>query len=117
MSLLESLDRFGRVIDQRWVTSGGTAKDRWQYGYDRDSNRLYKENLLDATKSELLAYDGLNQLTSFSRGTLNGTKDGISGTASRTQAFDVDAAGNFDSVTAVTRGHNKQNEITSVSGA
>ena len=80
---------------------------------NRDSNRLYKENLL--------AYDGLNQLTSFSRGTLNGTKDGISGTASRTQAWDVDAAGNFDSVTtngtAVTRGHNKQNEITSVSGA
>src|SRR5262249_21658513 len=34
------LDRFGRVDDQRWLkTSTGTATDRFQYGYDRDSNR------------------------------------------------------------------------------
>src|SRR5207302_5698974 len=33
------LDRFGRVIDQYWLnTSTGTATDRFQYGYDRDSN-------------------------------------------------------------------------------
>jgi hypothetical protein len=33
------LDAFGRVIDQRWIgTSSGTATDRFQYGYDRDSN-------------------------------------------------------------------------------
>ena len=31
------LDRFGRVVDQRWIkTSSGTATDRFQYGYDRD---------------------------------------------------------------------------------
>src|SRR5439155_17806471 len=34
------LDRFGRVVDQRWlVTANGTHTDRFQYGYDRDSNR------------------------------------------------------------------------------
>ena len=27
------LNTFGRVVDQRWTTSGGTAKDRRQYGY------------------------------------------------------------------------------------
>jgi hypothetical protein len=106
------LDRFGRVIDQRWTTSGGTAKDRWQYGHDRDSNRLYKENLVDSSRSELYTYDGLNQLTTFARGTLNGTKDAISGSPSRTQSWDFDTAGNFDSVTtdgtSVTRSHNKQ---------
>jgi len=44
-----------------------------------------------------------------------------SGTASRTRSFDHDALGNFDSVTtngtALTRSHNKQNEVTAVSGA
>jgi RHS repeat-associated protein len=115
------LDRFGRVADQRWTTSAGTAADRWQYGYDRDSNRTYKENLVDSTRSELYAYDGLNQLASFARGTLNGTKDAIVGTPSRSQSWDFDALGNFDGQTtdgtAQTRTHNKQNEITSVSGA
>jgi RHS repeat-associated protein len=115
------IDRFGRVIDQRWTTSGGTAKDRWAYGYDRNGNRKYKENLVESTRSELYAYDSLNQLTSFSRGTLNGNKDAISGSPSRTQAWDFDALGNFDSQTTdgsgQTRTHNKQNEITSVQNA
>ncbi|MBO0697189.1 MAG: RHS repeat protein [Zavarzinella sp.] len=115
------LDRFGEVVDDRWTTSGGTAKDRWGYGYDRDGNRLYKENLLDPTRSELYAYDGLNQLTSMQRGTLNGSKDSIVGTPSRSQTWDYDALGNFDMQTTdstdQTRTHNKQNEITSISGA
>ncbi|MBO0698570.1 MAG: RHS repeat protein, partial [Zavarzinella sp.] len=115
------LDRFGQVVDDRWTTSSGTAEDRFGYGYDRDGNRVYKENLLDSTRSELYAYDGLNQLTSFQRGTLNGTKDGLTGSASRSQSWDFDALGNFDSQTtdgtAQTRTANKQNEITSISGA
>ena len=37
------LDRFGRVVDQRWINTGtNTATDRFQYGYDRDSNALYR---------------------------------------------------------------------------
>jgi RHS repeat-associated protein len=115
------LDAFYRVVDHRWTTSGGTDKDRRQSAYDRDSNRLYADNLVSATNSELYTYDGLNQLSTFARGTLNGTKDGLTGTASRSQSWDFDALGNFDSQTtdgtAQTRSHNKQNEITSVSGA
>ena len=116
------LDRFGRVIDQRWVkTSGGTATDRFGYGYDRGSNRLYRDNLVNAAFGELYAYDGTGQVTSFSRGTLNGTKTGLTGAASRTQGWDYDAAGNWDSVTtdgtAQTRTANRQNEITAVGGA
>jgi RHS repeat-associated protein len=114
------LDRFGRVKEQRW-RSASADLDRWQYGYDRNSNRPYKENLVNSGRSELYTYDGLNQLTSFSRGTLNGTKDGISGNPSRTQSWDLDALGNFDSQTTdgtgQTRTHNKQNEITSVQNA
>jgi RHS repeat-associated protein len=115
------LDAFGRVIEQRWTTSGGAAKDRRQYGYDRDSNRLYADNLVSSSNSELYTYDGLNQLSTFARGTLNGTKTGLTGSASRSQSWDFDALGNFDSQTtdgtAQTRTHNKQNEITAVSGA
>ena len=40
------LDRFGRIVDQRWITGtgcGATATDRFQYGYNEDSNPLYKK--------------------------------------------------------------------------
>lgn len=64
---------------------------------------------------------GFNQLIGFDRGTVNGTKTGLTGSASRSQDWDHDAPGNWDSVTtdvsAQTRTHNAQNEITSVSGA
>jgi hypothetical protein len=33
-------DRIGRIIDQRY-RNGSTDVDRFQYGYDRNSNRLY----------------------------------------------------------------------------
>jgi len=116
------LDLFGRIIDHRWTTNTPTTKVRWQYGYDRDSNPLYKENLIDSTRSELYSYDGFNQLLTMDRGTLNGGKTAISGASSRAQAWDYDGLGNWDSLTnnggsPVTRGHNKQNEITSISGA
>jgi RHS repeat-associated protein len=114
------LDRFGRIVDQRWTTSGASAKERTQYGYDRNSNRLWRENLLDTSRSELYTYDGLNQLTTFDRGTLNGTKTGLTGAASRSQAWNFDAIGNFDSQTTdgttQSRTANRQNEITSISG-
>jgi len=28
------LDRFGRIVDQRWINGSGTDVDRYQYGYD-----------------------------------------------------------------------------------
>jgi hypothetical protein len=93
------LDRFGRVVDQRWVNGSGVALDREHYGYDRAGNRLFAENGVSAAFSELYQYDGLYQLANFQRGTLNGSKTAISGTASRSQVWDFDALGNMDSVT------------------
>jgi RHS repeat-associated protein len=91
------------------------------YGYDRGGKRLWRDNLVNSANGELYAYDGLSQQTTFQRGTLNSTKDGLTGSANRSQSWDFDALGNFDSQTtdgtAQTRGHNRQNEITSVSGA
>jgi RHS repeat-associated protein len=122
------LDRFGRIVDQRWlVTSTGTATDRFQYGYDRDSNRLYRSNLVNSAFSELYhangsgnGYDNLNQLTVFARGTLNGSNDTIASPSHRL-SWSLDALGNFSSVTTdgtpQSRTHNQQNQVTAVGSA
>jgi|694.fasta_scaffold14832_9 RHS repeat-associated protein len=115
------LDRFGRIVDQRWINSSNTDVDRYQFGYDRDGNRLYKDNKVIASLSEVYTYDSLNQLASYKLGTLNGTKTDVTGTPATSQSWDYDAVGNWDSVTTnsttQTRTANKQNEITAVSGA
>jgi RHS repeat-associated protein len=115
------LDRFDRVVDQRWIkTSDGSHTDRFQYGYDRNSNRTYRDNLVNADFGELYTYDGLNQIASFERGELNDNKNGMEpDTTSREQSWNYDALGNWDSLTtdggdAKSRSHNKQNEITAI---
>jgi YD repeat-containing protein len=103
------LDRFSRIVDQRWMTAAnGVSVDRYQYTYDRDGNRLTKSNALNSSLNESYSYDGLNQLTGYSK----------TGTA---KSWDYDALGNWDGVTTngstQTRTANRQNEITSISGA
>ncbi len=116
------LDRFGRVVDQRWLNpTTGTATDRFQYGYDAAGNRTFRDNLVSAAFGEVYTYDALDQLASFSRGTLNGPRTGITGAAARSQGWATDAVGNFTGVTTngttQTRTANAQNEITAVGGA
>jgi RHS repeat-associated protein len=116
------LDRFGRIIDQNWLNATtGTSTDRTQTGYDQDSDPLYRQNLVNATFSELYQNDSLLQLTGFQRGTLNSTHNGLVGSASHSQSLTPDALGNLNSVTTdgatQTRTTNQQNEITSISGA
>src|SRR5262249_5936298 len=97
----------GRVDDQLWTT-GSTVKDDFQYSYDRDSNATAKINALNSNFNESYGYDGLNRLTNFARG-------------SHTQSFNLDAQGNFSSITTdsvtQTRSYNQQNQITGISGA
>lgn len=127
------LDRFGRVVDQRWrKTSDGSHTDRFKYGYDRNSNRLYRENVVNALFSELYhangaaaGYDNLDQLLEFRRGTLSDTNSDLVpdtvATASRSQAWSLDAQGNWSTLTTdgtgVNRTHNKQNQVTAVGAA
>ena len=107
------LDRFGRVVDQRW-TQGTTATspvlDRYGYTYDRNSNRLTRSNALAAAFSETYAYDALNQLQSFNRGNTP--------TPTTSQQWQFDALGNWTTVTtngvAQARTANAQNELTQV---
>jgi RHS repeat-associated protein len=127
------LDRFGRVVDQRWLnTSTGTATDRFQYGYDRDSNALWRNNVVNTAFGELYhtsgagnGYDGLNQLTAFSRGTLtssggNSILDTIA-TPAHSQSYNPDGIGNFNSIvtdgTTQTRTTNQQNQVTAINSS
>ena len=118
------LDRFGRVIDHRWTTSGGDL-DRYKHAYDPNGNRLYRENTLAPALSELYhdgtGYDDLDRLTSFGRGVLDANKTGLAGPVSRSQTWSLDALGNWKSVTDETsttqnRTHDKQNRLTQVVG-
>ncbi|MCI0641065.1 MAG: hypothetical protein L0Y72_32075, partial [Gemmataceae bacterium] len=127
------LDRFGQIVDQRWIkTSDGSHTDRFKYGYDRNGNRLFRENVLNAVFSELYhadgagaGYDNLDQLLEFQRGTLSDTNsDNIPDTVTnptRQQGWTLDAQGNWSSLntdgSGVNRTHNKQNQVTAVGSA
>lgn len=129
------LDRFGRVIDQRWKGASSDT-DRFKYGYDRNGNRRWRDNVLTDSLSgasdldELyheddadptVAADSLDRLIDFQRGELSdGDSDGnySVSSAARTLEWSLDALGNWKSITTdgdstETRTHNKQNQITS----
>jgi RHS repeat-associated protein len=125
------LDRFGRIVDQKWqqnTTPNPTITDEFKYGYDRDSNRLYRTNEVNHSFDELYhangssnGYDNLNQLVAFARGTLNANHDTIS-SPSHSITWSLDALGNFSSTTTdggspVSNTFNKQNEETAAGAA
>jgi RHS repeat-associated protein len=125
------LDRFDRVIDQRWFDYGSSADvDRFKYGYDRASNRVWRENTVSKTMStpvyldEFYTYDGLHRLKTMDRGELNGTKTGITGTPAREEDWSLDPLGNWSGYVQKTSGTtnldqsravNRVNEITDIS--
>jgi RHS repeat-associated protein len=123
------LDRFGRVVEQKWYNNTtATTTDDFKYGYDRDSNVLWRTNEINHNFDELYhangssnGYDNLNQLVAFARGTLNAGHDTIS-SPSHSINYTLDAEGNFSSTqtdggASVSRTHNKQNEVTGVGAA
>ena len=123
-------DRFGRVIDQRWYDYGASADvDRFKYGYDRASNRIWRENTVSKALTtpvyldEFYTYDGLQRLKTFDRGQLNGTSTGISGTPTKEEDWPLDPLGNWSNFVQTSSGTtdliqdravNKVNEITDI---
>ncbi|MCG3180926.1 MAG: hypothetical protein BIFFINMI_03291 [Phycisphaerae bacterium] len=128
------LDRFGRVIDQTWRDTQGTpvTKDRFRYGYDAASNRVWKENKLasDSSKAldEFYLYDGLDRLADSKRGHLAGTYPsytGIANTPADQQTWTLDQLGNWGGLVVKATGattldqsrtNNPVNEITDIAG-
>jgi hypothetical protein len=117
------LDRFGRVVEQKWLNNGtSTTTDDFKYGFDRNSNILWRTNEINHNFDELYhangssnGYDNLNQLTYFARGTLNANHDAIT-TPSHSINYTVDAEGNFSSTqtdggTAVNNTFNKPFQV------
>ncbi len=133
-SRFEFSDNFGRTGEINYVnTATDTSTDDFAYGYDRDGNVLYKNNLLNSADSELYhansasagddnsAYDPLNRLVNFERGTLsvsgnNGSALDTVASSSTTQSWDLDAVGNQSSVTTdgatTSNATNSKNELT-----
>jgi RHS repeat-associated protein len=124
-SAYSGFDRFGRVVDQRWYDYGASAdRDRYTYGYDRASNRTYRENTMASGKDEFYSYDGVNRLVNLDRGDLNVGKTAISGMPVREEDWNLDMTGNWSGYVQKTSGstdldqdrtHNDVNEITDIS--
>ena len=127
------LDRFGRIVNQGWANaSTAVGVDKYAYGYDQDSNVLYKNNITNtssgttntalAGESQTYTYDGLNRLVNLSNGTitLSGTTATISSPTS-TQGWALDALGNWYNSSAgstvTARTNNAQNQVQTVGSA
>lgn len=124
------LDRFGRVKDVRWRdVSAGTDLSRIEYGYDRASNRIWRENPSDPNREHdwLYADDGLHRLQSAQRGQLNGTHAAMT-TLDSAQCWTLDPTGNWEEFRQddngdgtwdfnQTRTANTVNEITDISNS
>lgn len=91
------LDLFGRIKDVRWRdVSAGTDLSRVKYGYDRDSNRIWRENPTDPNRHYdwKYEYDGLQRLSAGNRGELNSGHTGITNPQFG-QCWTLDETGNW----------------------
>ena len=126
------LDQFGRIIDSHWckTTAGNAVIDRIMYGYDRASNRIWRQNPVATAAStkfdEFYTNDGLQRLKDMQRGTLNGTNTAIT-SPTFSQCWTLDPTGNWrgfnESTTGSTwtltqaRTSNTVNEITGITNS
>jgi RHS repeat-associated protein len=122
------LDLFGRIVDSRWFNTGTSADvDRIKYGYDRASNRIWRQNPVataaGANFDEYYSNDGLQRLKDMKRGTLNGSNTGITSPTFE-QCWTLDPTGNWRGFNEAasgtawtlnqTRAANTVNEITGI---
>ena len=97
--IYRGLDRFGRIKDSYWYDYDNTLDvDRIKYGYDRNSNRTYRENAVAAAADEFFDEkyfnDTLDRLKKMDRGRLNAQKDGVIN-KTFAQCWALDATGNW----------------------
>jgi len=116
------------VKDCRWYNDNTEADVvRLKYGYDRASNRLWREDLVAQSYSkdfdEIYAYDGLHRLRDMQRGRLNGTQTALT-TQTFGQCWNLDVTGNWTGFKETDNGStwtleqsrtaNTVNEITAI---
>src|SRR5690606_14101692 len=92
-----ALDRFGRIKQNLWRRYA-VVLSNVEYGYDRASNRTWRENSVASANSAQYdwkyGYDGLQRLKDGQRGTLNGTQTAIT-SPQFSQCWTLDATGNW----------------------
>ena len=131
------VDRLGRVEEIKWAdvyTQTPVTLDRYTYGYDNNSNRIYRKNEQATNKDESYTYDGLDRLARVNRGTLTGeplaiadgaatfsqqwqnSADAVLDSLGNWRKFRWDSDGQNNSWTSQNRTHNPVNELTDVSG-
>ncbi len=107
-----------------WITQvtcdrGGSRLIDFQYGFDKEGNRLYSRKLHDTGNSEQYTYDVKYQLIQFKRGSLDAS--GTVAVPVTQTSYNLDAVGNWTSKTtdSVTqnRTHNNMNELVSIAGS
>jgi RHS repeat-associated protein len=121
------LDQFNRVVDQDWqnsVPGSPTDIDRYQYGYDLDSNALWRGNVVGSGLDEIYVYDDLNRLTQMQRGTPDtSVNPPIIDYPVEERDWTLDATGNWDAfdvyesgglVFGQSRTHNTVNEFSTM---
>ncbi len=123
-------DRFGRTVDMHWIkilsAESVQSVDRIQYGYDRMSRRLWRQDLAapaDTKQDRFYGYDRLGQVKDSSLGNLNINRTAIAGVPAEKEAFDYDSIGNWqhylrqaEGVTTLdqTRWNNRDNQLTAL---
>jgi RHS repeat-associated protein len=128
--IYRGLDRFGRVKDCYWYNYGTSSDvDRIKYGYDRNGNRIWRENVVARSYGkyfdEKYVYDLVDRLKTVDRGELDDLKSQI-GNLQFAQRWGLDATGNWRSFLEdsdgdaswnldQTRTSNKVNEIADIS--
>ncbi|MCA9091433.1 MAG: RHS repeat-associated core domain-containing protein, partial [Planctomycetaceae bacterium] len=96
--IYSGLDRFGRIKDCRWYnTNSESDLSRIQYGYNRASSRLWRQNDSDPNHEHdwLYSYDGLQRLKEAERGTLSSGHSSLD-SGLFAQCWSLDATGNWE---------------------
>jgi RHS repeat-associated protein len=109
------LDRFGRVFNNLWQNYNSTpiSAVELHYGYDRASNRLWREDTVAKAQTppqyfdERYTYVGLYRLTEMQRGQLTGSPPAGVTNKNFQQDWTLDKTGNWQGFTeAATGGSN-----------
>ena len=92
----QGYDGLGRLTQMRHLKDN-TLIAGFGYGYNRENIKSYRQDLKYPHLSELYHYDSRYRLVDFQRGTLNASKDGITGAAINSQTWQLDGVGNWAS--------------------
>ncbi len=123
------LDRFGRVIDHRWI-KGGADIERLKYGFNQAGLRQWRLDTIahaaNKKQDNHYGYDGLGQVTTRDQGQLAEDRTGVDGTPVREEDWIYDLSGNWNNYKRRSSGsltidqnrtHNKVNEIVTYAGS